>query len=288
MEKEIESTEIKNEVVNEKQNEEKIEETSTEYQSEEVEETETEFSEGTEKKTEDETKNTNVEEEKRRNAEFAQRRREKERREQEQRAIARKAELNGIKKALKGVNPYTNEALETDEDVEYYLIQVEMEEKNLDPNSFADFRKFKKLQVEKSQPMSEEEWVAKDSKDFYNKYPDAPTFDDIFKDTDFLEYAEKYHKGELGKTTPLAKIYGNYQTYKQDRANFDKLVEKKANELFEKRMAKLKSSPGGVEGKTSEENTFYSREQIEKMSIEEIRKNMAKVDASLAYLRKEK
>ena len=51
-------------------------------------------------------------------------------------------------------------------------------------------------------------------------------------------------------------------------------------------MAKLKSSPGGVEGKTSEENTFYSREQIEKMSIEEIRKNMAKVDASLAYLRK--
>jgi hypothetical protein len=43
-----------------------------------------------------------------------------------------------------------------------------------------------------------------------------------------------------------------------------------------------------VEGKTSEENTFYSKEQIEKMSIEEIRKNMAKVDASLAYLRKKK
>ena len=29
--------------------------------------------------------------------------------------------------------------------------------------------------------MSEEEWVAKDSKDFYDKYPDAPTFDEFLK-----------------------------------------------------------------------------------------------------------
>ena len=93
--------------------------------------------------------------------------------------IARKAELSGIKKALKGVNPYTNEALETDEDIEHYLIQVEMEEKQLDPNSLTDFRKFKKLQVEKTQPMSEAEWVANDSKDFISKFPDV-TFDDIF------------------------------------------------------------------------------------------------------------
>lgn len=251
-----------------------------------VEETNTEFEEGKET-TEDKAKNSELEEQKKRNADFAKQRREKEKAEQERKAIEHKAKLEGIKTALKGVNPYTNEALESDEDVEHYLTQVEMEKEGLDPTSLIDFRKFQKTQVEKNKPINEKEFVTKDSEDFLKKYPDVK-FDEIFSDQNFIAFVDKFYKEEIGKTIPLAKIYRNFLTYKEERAEFDKLVEKKATELFEKRLAKVQSSSGGVEKKANESELYYTMEQIEKMSVEEIRKNMEKVDRSLEYHRKTK
>lgn len=250
-----------------------------------VETTETKFSDGEGEKDKTEDTTIKAEEEKKRNSDFAQKRREKEKREQEQKDIARKAELSGIKKALKGVNPYTNEALETDEDIEHYLIQVEMEEKQLDPNSLTDFRKFKKLQVEKTQPMSEAEWVANDSKDFQSKFPDI-TFDEIFQEKDFLDYVEKYYKEEIGKAIPLSKIYGNFKTYKQDRADFDKLVIAKANEMFEKRMAKKESSVGVLANKNGDGSNepLYTLEQLKKLTPKEVSANWERVQKSYKHI----
>jgi hypothetical protein len=121
-----------------------------------------------------------------------------------------------------------------------------MQKQGLDPNSNVDYRKFRKQQTEKvvNKP-SQEEWVTNDSKDFTTKYPDVK-FDDVFADKEFINYADKYHKDELGKSTPLSKIYSNYKAYQQEIEVLKAQWAKEAKDNEEKRIAKLQSSAGAI------------------------------------------
>lgn len=74
-------------------------------------------------------------------------RREYNREKAKQRREKREKELNnsfykGIKTATGNVNPYTNQPMETDEDVQDYLTMKEMDEKGLDPTDSRDYIKF--------------------------------------------------------------------------------------------------------------------------------------------------
>lgn len=289
-----EQAEVKTEVIETKEVNEKVEESNGTTKTQEVstkdkvETTDDEFKE--DEKTEQETKNTETKKrDLERDKEQARLRRERETREKERKELERAGMFDGIKRALKNTNPFTQEEFDTDDDIEFYLDQVEMEKQGLDPTSLSDYKKYKKQIIEKGKdkPLDEKEWVINDSKEFRAKYPDV-SFDEVFKDEKFTDYVDKYHKDDIGKTTPFAKIYTNFLTYQEERKDFDKLVEQKANEMFEKRMAKSQASVGDLSKTKTASDDYYTREQIDKMSTDEIRQNMTKVDKSIAYWQKQK
>lgn len=212
------------------------------------------------------------------NAEYAQKRREQERLEQERKALERQAELRGIRKALKNTNPYTDEPMETDEDVEFYLTQVEMEKEGLDPLSLKDYKTFQlKNQAATKQTKQREEFLRKDSEEFVKKYPSVKV-DELFADTRF----KKFSKGKLGNV-PLAEIYEDYQEFISE-------IDTKAQELAEKRLAKTIASPGDLKpsGADTKQERLYTFEELKKMSQAEISKNWDLVKKSQEALIKQK
>ena len=212
------------------------------------------------------------------NAEYAQKRREQERLEQERKALERQAELRGIRKALKNTNPYTDEPMETDEDVEFYLTQVEMEKEGLDPLSLKDYKSFQlKNQEATKQTKQREEFLRKDSEEFVKKYPSVKV-DELFADARF----KKFSKGKLGNV-PLAEIYEDYQEFISE-------IDTKAQELAEKRLAKTIASPGDLKpsGADTKQERLYTFEELKKMSQAEISKNWDLVKKSQEALIKQK
>lgn len=212
------------------------------------------------------------------NAEYAQKRREQERLEQERKALERQAELRGIRIALKDTNPYTDEPMETDEDVEFYLTQVEMEKEGLDPLSLKDYKTFQlKNQAATKQTKQREEFLRKDSEEFVKKYPSVKV-DELFADTRF----KKFSKGKLGNV-PLAEVYEDYQEFIGE-------IDTKAQELAEKRLAKTIASPGDLKpsGADTKQERLYTFEELKKMSQAEISKNWDLVKKSQEALIKQK
>lgn len=84
--------------------------------------------------------------------------------------------LNGVKTALGDRNPFTNEKMESDEDVQTYLDMKEMEKQGLDPTSSTDYIKFmrEKQKVELEQKQKETQVKDKmnsELAEFKAKYP---------------------------------------------------------------------------------------------------------------------
>ena len=112
----------------------------------------------------------------------------------------------------------------------------------------------------------------KDLKDFENKYPDV----DITKldeDQRFLKFA----KGKIG-VYPLAEIYTDFVEL------FGELESTVKTELKNKLQRQQAYSQASVKiNSASSEPTYYSMDQLRKMSKEEIRKNYEKVMKSYEY-----
>ena len=205
------------------------------------------------------------------NSQNARRRREAER-QAELKKAADEAREKAIIETLNGRNPYTDEEMKDSADVKEYLMMREIENSGGDPVS--DFAKYhKKQEKEKAQEekkaKDKEAWYANDRADFMAKYPEV-NIDELIKDEDFVEYAD----GKAG-TVPLAKIYEGY-------SKFTAKYEKRAKEIATQRVANQKASPGSLSSTNPSDSGFYTKEQVEKMSTEEIKKNYEKVRASMA------
>lgn len=205
------------------------------------------------------------------NSQNARRRREAERQAEIKRA-ADEAREKAIIETLGGKNPYTNEEMNDSADVKEYLTMREIEKNGGDPLS--DFAKYHKKQereraVEEQKRKDKEKWFIEDRADFVSKYPDVD-IEALIKDEDFAEYAD----GKVGEI-PLAKIYEGY-------SKFTAKYEKKAKQIAAQRVANQKASPGSLSSTNPSDNGFYTKEQVEKMSTEEIKKDYDKVRASMA------
>ena len=104
------------------------------------------------------------------NREYARKRREQQEKEKQT------SYYNGVKTAVKGVNPYTNQKIETDEDVQTFLDMQEMEKQGLDPNDSSDYIKFirEKQKTELEQKQTQERVAMKKNSEiaeFKAKYP---------------------------------------------------------------------------------------------------------------------
>lgn len=208
------------------------------------------------------------------NAEYARRRREAERR-QELKDMREKT----ILETLGGKNPYTNADMKDSADVEEYLTMREIEKNGGDP--VADFAKFHKEKArteaarEKADAESAE-WYSKDREAFAEKYPEV-SIEELSRDESFLDYAD----GKVGRV-PLAKIYEGYTKLVGDKRSTEKEAEQKARDAAARAVANKRASVGSLANANGTE-VFYTREQVNSMSITECEKNYDKIVKSMAH-----
>lgn len=208
------------------------------------------------------------------NARYKQLRKEEELRKSELEK-ARKDAVNEFIKERYKVNTFTDEPLDDDYSIEVFKIQLEMHEKGLDP--VKDFPKYyaemqranaKKLEEKRQK----DEWFAKDFNDFKEVYPDVD-IEELDKNEEFV----KFSKGKIGNV-PLKEIY---EDFKATEDSINQEVERRVKEEVEKRVAKALSSPNSVKDTSSNDNeTYYTLEQLQSMTSEELDKNWKKVERS--------
>ena len=217
--------------------------------------------------------------EKQRNAEFARQRREREL--EAKLAEARnEARIQAIIDAV-GKNPWTSKEIKDAEDVEEYLTMKEIDSKGGNPvEDYPEKLKEKNRAAkaansdggEKSEE-SVEAWFREDAKDFSQKHPELTDADRkrLFEDKSFLRYGQ----GKFG-SEPMASIYEGYMA----------LVEGiKAEQAARERRAEAnkQSSPGSLKSGTTE-TPYYTREELQRMSAAEVRRNYDKVMRSMERL----
>jgi len=195
------------------------------------------------------------------------------RREAEHQAELRKTRYEAIKEAVDGVNPYTQEKIETDVDVEQYLEMKEIAKNGGDPlKDYSKFVKDKRNEelAKEQENVKSEEYVQNDYKDFVSKHPDV----DIEKLVDQPEF-RKFAEPLIGKL-PMAQIYESYN-------NLLSVTEKKNKEAIARQVANAKATPGSLTTPSVSENEFYTVEELKNMSQEEVHKNYDKVVKSMAH-----
>lgn len=201
------------------------------------------------------------------NSENARRRREAERQ-----AELKKARYDAIKEAVDGVNPFTNQPIEDDIDVEEYLAMKEIKKQGGDPlTDYSKYHKDKQKEEAKiaEQKLKDEEWIENDYKDFKSKHPEV-NLEKLALDTAFMQFAE-----ELVGKKPMAEIYDSYQ-------DLVSKIRKEENNAAARQVANAKATPGSLtSSETDTSNDFYSVEQVKKMSQEEVHKNYDKIMASM-------
>ena len=204
------------------------------------------------------------------NSENAHRRREAERKAEIERAT-KEAREQAIIEALNGKNPYTNEEMKDSADVDEYLLMKEIEKNGGDP--LADFSRFQKnREREKAAKQAESEakkdWYKKDRENFTEKHPEV-NIDNLIQDKQFQLFAS----GKVGNL-PLSEIY---EGFLEVMGEYEKKAKQKAKQL----LANSKSSPGALSSPNTPDNGFFTKEQVQKMSQEDVNKNYDKIRASM-------
>ena len=211
------------------------------------------------------------------NSRYAAKRRERERRAtgesdnaDEQQKALQKERFDTVIAVTGGENPYTHEPIRDETDVQEYLTMRRIEQGGGDP--LQDYAKTIKAQAREraeQQRAAEQQrqWYIKDRADFAAAYPDVKP-DDLIRDADFSTYAQ----GKVGKV-PLTEIYRGY------RGMVDKIaanVEQRLTRTMAQAQANRQASPGTLSG-SGEGEVFFTREAVQKMSRDEVRRNYDKI-----------
>ena len=207
-----------------------------------------------------------VTEEKRRNAEYARRRREAEAADK-----IRIAEINAIKKVLPN-NPYTKQPIETNEDVEEYLVMRGIEEAGGDPvNDY--FAKVRESRVTKQKTADTNAVLQSQLDEFEEKYPDVD-IKKLLKDEDFREYAY----GKFGSKS-FTEVYTSYTKFK---SKLSSQAENNVTKRAAQEIANSAAAVGSLNNSTPPaESEFFTRDQVKAMKPEEIKKNYEKIMKSI-------
>lgn len=212
------------------------------------------------------------------NAENARRRREQEHRNALE-AAAREARVEAIIDAHDGKNPYTGEPMKDAHDVAVYETMKRIEKNGGDP--VKDFAKAsaedaRKAEATRTQADADRKWYADDLAAFRKAYPDVDE-QELLSDPDFAEYAE----AQVMAKVPLAKIYGGYEKL---RAKFQKEADQKAEEAKDgaaRALANARAGVGSKAGSGTIQNDYFTPEQVDKMTPEEVEQNLDKIHKSM-------
>lgn len=218
--------------------------------------------------------------EKTRNAEEARKRREKEL--QDKLEMTRLETRNQTIIDAIGTNPFNNKPIKDADDVETYLIMKRIKDENGDPiNDYPDYvKKHNKELVKKQEEKTRvEEQAMKDVDEFQTAHPKV-NLTELMKDEDFILFSE----GKLGNQ-PLTKIYDGYQKF---IGKYQKMTaEEKAKKEEELRKAREEANrvanPGSQTGNPTGAMQYYTKEQLQKMTVEEWKANEKKALESAKY-----
>ena len=169
----------------------------------------------------------------------AEKRRQREEREKAIRdKIERDSYRKGIVDAVGGVNPYTNEAIVDDADIDEYLLMKKLEKEGKDPiEDYATAVKGeKRAQAEKAKA---EKQRVEELTEFANKYPSVDVAA-LLQDAKFVKFAGKRVQHES-----LANVYADFLEF-TDGANAE--VEKRAVVKAKTAEMKKRASPGSLVG----------------------------------------
>ena len=210
---------------------------------------------------------------------------EREKKEAEQRAAqekeeaVRKAKEEAFIEALGGVNPFTGEEIKNEDDLEEVRVMQKIKKRGGDP--IADFAKYSKIfkQEEREanlQKAAQEEQRRKDTQkeiaDFHKDYPDTD-LQVLLNDPTFRENT----KDIIGKV-PLSvamKIH-------LEREEMKKIKAQNEQDESDARRGSSSGSLGTNDGEG--DDSFYTKEQLKKMTPEEINRNWPKVQRSYAKI----
>jgi hypothetical protein len=181
-----------------------------------------------------------------------------------------KERLDTIIAVTGGENPYTHEPIKDWTDAQEYLTMRRIEQGGGDP--LQDYAKTIKREARERAEQEraaeqQRQWYIKDRADFAAAYPDVKP-DDLIHDADFSTYAQ----GKVGKV-PLTEIYRGY------RGMVDKIaanVEQRLTRTMAQAQANRQASPGTLSG-SGEGEVFFTREAVQKMSQDEVRRNYDKI-----------
>lgn len=189
-------------------------------------------------------------------AKYAQARRKKE---SEDKRI-KEAYNQGKLEAFKGkINPYTNQVINDQKDVEVYENMYKLSTEGKDP--VADYASYI-AQKEREQEIADnkqreiEEKAAKDIDEFIEKYPNV-NLNELFEDSTFNDYME-------GKNKSISEIYEGYTKLKNSFRT-ESINQAKAT------IANSKATPGSLNN-ISDDNVDY-----EKMSREDFLKEVERI-----------
>jgi hypothetical protein len=210
------------------------------------------------------------------NAEYAKLRRAKEIEQAKEEAYQK-----GIMEATKGKNKYTGKPIKDAHDVKEYLAMCEIEDKGGDP--IVDYHEYQKEKARKdeqktrelSEQQTKDAYVQKDREAFILANPDVD-LPKLVMDEDFRMFS----KGRVGNE-PMTDIYNDYKTF---TSKYSKTADETAKKTAQRLVANSKASPGSL-STTDAPSSYYTEEQLTKMTREEIDANWDKVNASLERLK---
>ena len=174
-------------------------------------------------------------EEQKTNSYQAQKRREREAREEK---LKKEAFVKGMIEALGGENPYTGEKIEDSADVDEYLMMRDLEKQGKDPVS--DYHKAVKQKAKETATKKQEEISRKQEiSEFAEKYPDVD-MQNLLSNERFVKFAGK----RVGKES-LSDIYADYVSFTSE---YDAEADRKAEQKQREKSARKKASPGSLTG----------------------------------------
>lgn len=128
--------------------------------------------------------------------------------------------------------------------------------------------------VENSRKAAQEARIQEDIMDFQRLYPEVSVAE-LMQNPDFQEINE----GVLG-TKPLVECYERYLKY---QGRIAEVAKDKAARLLAKQMA----STGSLKGTSAQSDSYYTLEQLKKMTPEQLEANWEKVEKSYAKIFKQ-
>ena len=201
----------------------------------------------------------------------AEKRREREAKEAAiRKRIEQESYRKGIVDAVGGVNPYTNEEIKDEADVDEYLLMRKLDKEGKDP--IQDYASaVKGEQRAKAEKAKADKERAEEVAEFAQRYPSVD-ITALLQDPRFGKFAGKRVQHET-----LANVYADYLEFTQGEAEE---VERKAAVKAKQAVMKKRASPGSLQGN----GTNTPRKSYEDMTPAEFEREIAK--AKMGALKK--